>query len=225
MNSTYDKTRWPSNDQLIGLILVLAIHGGLLYGAWSYKLIPPPNEAATLFVNLINPPPKKVEPPPPEPPKPIPQKVSLDKPHPVEQPKPAPVLVANAPVSSADDTVAPPPVPEPVVETPPAPAAEVPQPSIPVILTSELSLACPVRPDPDFPASSRRLGEQGHVVLRVELDETGRIASVKVVQSSGFRRLDDASLTAVKNWQCNAAVRNGNKVRGIAMQPFDFILD
>jgi len=213
-------------SKLIGLLLVLAIHGGLLYGAWSYKLIPPPAEAVTLFVNLINPPPpKKVELPPPEPPKP-PQKVKLDKPHPVEPPKPEPMLVVNAPITSAAEPVAPPPPVEPVIEAPPAPVVEAPpKPPAPVMMSSELSLACPQRPPPDYPAMSRRQGEQGRVVLRVELDETGRITSARVAESSGFKRLDEASLAAIKHWQCNAAVRNGTAVRGIAMQPFDFILE
>ena len=72
---------------------------------------------------------------------------------------------------------------------------------------------------------SRRQSEQGHVVLRVELDETGRITSTRVAESSGFKRLDEAGLTVIKHWQCNAAKRNGVAVRGIAMQPFDFILE
>jgi protein TonB len=78
---------------------------------------------------------------------------------------------------------------------------------------------------PNYPAASRRLNEQGRLVVRVELDETGRIAAVRIAESSGHKRLDDAGLEAVKNWHCNAATRNGVAVRGIAMQPFDFILD
>jgi protein TonB len=72
---------------------------------------------------------------------------------------------------------------------------------------------------------SRRQNEQGHVVLRVELDETGRITSVRVEKSSGFKRLDEAGLAAVKHWQCNPATRNGVPTRAVASQPFDFILE
>lgn len=209
-------------DKIIGLLLVLALHGALLYVAMSYKLIPPPQEAVTLFVDLINPPPPKKEEPPPEPPKPPPQKVKLVKPKRVEQPKPAPVLVAEAPVTSASEPVAPP--PEPVIEAPPVPEPAS-QSSAPVVMSSELSLSCPQRAMPNYPAASRRLSEQGRLVLRVELDETGRITLVKVAESSGYKRLDDAGLEAVKKWHCNAATQNGKAVRGIAMQPFDFILE
>ena len=220
-----------SNDRwskFAGLLLVLMIHGALFYGAWSYKLIQPPQEAATLFVNLINPPPPKQELLLKEPPKQPPQKVKLDKPHPVEQPKPAPVLVAEAPVTSIAEPVAPPPPPEPVKETLPEPAPEsiaVAKPAAPIMMSSELSLACPDRTAPNYPALSRRMREQGQVKLRVELDETGKITSSHVVESSGHKRLDEAGLEAVKNWHCNAATHNGKAVRAIALQPFDFILE
>jgi protein TonB len=211
-------------EKVASLLLVLALHSVLLYTAMSYKLIPPPQETVTLFVNLINPPPPKKEEERPEPPKPPPRKVKLDKPKTVEQLKPAPVLVAEAPVTSAAEPAAPP--AEPIVEVPPAPEpAPAPSPPAPVVMSSELSLSCPQRAMPNYPAASRRLNEQGRLVVRVELDETGHIASARVAESSGYKRLDDAGLEAVKNWHCNAATRNGVAVRGIAMQPFDFILD
>jgi protein TonB len=212
-------------NKLIGLLFVLALHGALLYTAMSYKLIQQPQEAVTLFVSLINSsPPKKVKPPPPEPPKPSPQEVKLDKPHPVEQPNPAPILLAEGPVTTESEPVAS--LPEPIIESPPMQEhAAPPSPPLPVMMSSELSLACPQRIPPTYPASSRRQNEQGRVVLKVELDETGKIASAHVAESSGFKRLDDAGLAAIKQWHCNAAMRDGKVTRGIAMQPFDFIIE
>ena len=216
MNHRISVEQW---SKLSGLVMVLALHGALLYAAMSYKLIPPPQEAVTLFVNLINPP-KKVEPPP-EPPKPPPKKVTLVKPQLVLQPKPEPVLVSNAPVVAVNEPVAPPPpvVPVPLVpDEPPAKPATV-------TLSSELSVSCPQRAMPNYPAASRRLNEQGLVVLRVELDETGHITAARVEASSGYRRLDEAGLAIVKTWHCNAATREGKAVRAVALQPFDFILE
>ena len=216
MNRKISIEQW---SKLSGLAMVLALHGVLLYAAMSYKLIPPPQEAVTLFVNLINPP-KKVEPPP-EPPKPPPKKVTLVKPQLVLQPKPEPVLVSNAPVVAVNEPVAPPPpvIPVPLVpDEPPAKPATV-------TLSSELSVSCPQRAMPNYPAASRRLNEQGLVVLRVELDETGHITAARVEVSSGYRRLDEAGLAIVKTWHCNAATREGKAVRAVALQPFDFILE
>lgn len=204
---------------------MLALHAALLYTAMSYKLIPPPQEAVTLFVDMINPPPKKEEPPPPEPPKPPPKKVELVKEKQIVKPLPAPVLVAEAPITSPVEPVALP--PPPVIEAPlPEPVVEEPvKPAQPLMMTSELSLACPDRSPPNYPAISRRLGEQGQVKLKVELDETGRVTSARVVESSGFKRLDEAGLNAVKSWRCNPATRDGKPVRAVALQPLDFILN
>lgn len=214
-------------NKIVGLLVVLALHGALLYAAMSYKLIPPPQEAVTLFVNLINPPPpKKEEPPPPEPPKPPPKKVELVKEKPIVRPQPAPILVAVVPETSATEFDAPLPPPQPIIEEPPAPAIKEPaKPVGPVVMSSELSLACPDRNPPNYPAISRRLGEQGQVKLKVDLDETGRVTSARVMESSGYKRLDEAGLAAVKSWRCNAATRDGKAVRAIALQPFDFILN
>lgn len=52
--------------------------------------------------------------------------------------------------------------------------------------------------EPEYPPASRRLGEQGTVILDVLVDETGRAIDAKVVQSSGFPRLDEAALAGVK---------------------------
>ena len=85
-------------------------------------------------------------------------------------------------------------------------------------------MACPQRSAPNYPATSRRLGEMGLVVLRVELSETGQVAVAKVQNSSGFDRLDEAALAAVRTWHCTPPTRSGQPVRATAMQPFNFVI-
>lgn len=209
------RTRW---EAWLGVALVVGVHALALYGLWSYRLLPSPAETVTLFVNLIAPAPPP-EPPKPEPPRPPP------KPRPVEPPPPPPPepqqLVVEAPVVAPSEPVAPPP-PEP----PPQPVIELPPPSAePLSLAGELSATCPLRIPPAYPVLSRRLGEQGKVVLRVELDAQGAVSSAYVVSSSGVRRLDDAALAAVRQWRCNPAQRGGVAVRATALQPFNFILE
>ena len=216
-------------EKLVGLVLVVAIHVALLYVAMSYKLIPPPQETLTLMVNLIKPPPPPKEEPPPEPPKPPPPKEVklIKKQKPIELPKPAPVLVAEAPVVAPTEPVAPPSPPEPIQETPPPePVVEAPppKPAAPVQITGDM-LQCSQKSEPNYPPASRRVGEQGSVKLRLELDETGHITSAKVIESSGHTRLDNAGLATVKNWRCQAATRDGQPVRAVALQTFDFILE
>jgi protein TonB len=91
-------------------------------------------------------------------------------------------------------------------------------------MSSELSVACPERSAPAYPAQSRRLGETGLVVLRVELSETGDVAAARVNSSSNHIRLDEAALAAVRTWRCTPATRNGQPARAVALQPFNFVL-
>ena len=100
----------------------------------------------------------------------------------------------------------------------------MPLPAGPVALSSELAVACPERTAPAYPTLSRRFGETGTVVLRVELDESGRVAVARVSSSSGHARLDEAALAVVKTWRCTPATRDGQPVRAVALQPFRFVL-
>lgn len=203
--------RPASPENIAGLLFVLILHATVLWGLWQVRLLPSPQEAATLLVNFIAPPaPEKKEarrPPPPEP---------------VVKPQPRQV-VAQAPVVAPADYVvpAPPPLPTP---QPVSEAPAMPLPAGPVALAAELAVSCAERPAPAYPAPSRRLGEEGTVVLRVELDESGKVAAVRISNSSGHARLDEAALNAVRAWRCTPAQRNGQPVRTVAQQPFKFIL-
>lgn len=197
-------------EQLFGLLFVLALHGAGLYGLWRYHLIPEPAEAVTLMVDLINPS------PPDKPPQPEPPKQPRQRPIELRQPR---QLVAEAPVVLPDEPIAP---PQPA--SPPAPVAQVEVPQV-VTLSGELSISCPERSPPAYPAQSMRLNEQGRVVLRVELGVDGRIAGVAFKTHSGYSRLDEAAVSAVKTWRCKPAYRGGVAVAAVALQPFDFILE
>jgi len=214
-------------DKLAGLAFVLAAHGAVLYELWHYRLLPTPAQAGTLFVNLITP--DRPKPPAPEPPKPPPPQVKPELPKPVEPSKPvqrvveAPVILPSEPVAPP---APPPPAPQPVVVMPPSPPAlPSPRPVEPVRLGTELSVACPERSPPHYPAIAKRLGEQGRVELRVELDVRGEVAQVHVNKTSGSQRLDEAAIAAVRTWHCHPAMRDGVPVHAVALQPFNFILE
>ncbi|MEZ7815601.1 MAG: energy transducer TonB [Burkholderiaceae bacterium] len=64
-------------------------------------------------------------------------------------------------------------------------------------------------PPPDYPALSRRLGEQGEVVLRVQVSAGGHALTVELAKPSGFDRLDRAALQAVGRWRFVPAMANG----------------
>ena len=64
-------------------------------------------------------------------------------------------------------------------------------------------------PPPTYPRMSRRLGEQGTVVLRVRISAQGLPEQVALRTSSGFARLDQAALDAVPRWRFVPGQRNG----------------
>jgi protein TonB len=223
-----------SREKAIGLALALALHSLVLGCLWRYRIIPPPSEAPTVFVSYINPaaPAKVVEP---AASGPAPVRRETPKPAAPAAPRAPQLLTSAAPVTSPAEPVAP---PAPVVKAPPAPAA-VSLPAVsrsvtvsppmtavtqPVLQKNELSVSCTERTPPAYPRLSMRLGEQGKTVLLVELDEQGRVANVAIKTKSGFPRLDEAAVDAVKSWRCSPAIRNGRAVRSVASQPFNFIL-
>jgi protein TonB len=195
----------------LGVIVVVAAHGAVLAVIWQLQVHAPQALSDTpLFAQLISPPPPAAAPEPPRP---------TRRPE-AAHPTPAPVqLAAQTESAAVPAIVAPSP---PVQEAPPrVQAAPV---TGPVALGGELSVICAERPPPDYPPTSRRIGEQGRTVIRVELDTDGRIADARIDTRSGSDRLDNAALAAVKRWRCQPARRDGVTVRAIALQPFDFVL-
>lgn len=69
------------------------------------------------------------------------------------------------------------------------------------------------RVDPTYPSASRRAGEEGTVRVKVLVDEKGRPRDVQVAKSSGFSRLDEAALEAVRKWRFVAATNGTSAIQ------------
>lgn len=223
-------------NHVAALLMVLALHGALLYGLWGIRVILHPAEAVPMFVTLVSPSPpptgpkaappavQKAGPPTgqPVPPKRVKRQASRDAESPHAD------LAVEAATALSTDAPQPGSSPQPMDGAPdggpPGLPGALPGAAGPVGLTSDLALVCPVRMPPPYPAVSRRLGETGKVVLRVQLDETGRVSAAQLISSSGHPRLDAAALAAVRAWRCQPARRDGQAVRSVAVQPFDFTL-
>lgn len=80
-------------------------------------------------------------------------------------------------------------------------------------------------PPPVYPAASRRLGEEGRVLLRIRVSAEGLPLTVEVRQSSGFRRLDDAARAAVERWRFVPARQGSEAVESSVLVPLQFTLN
>lgn len=76
--------------------------------------------------------------------------------------------------------------------------------------------------EPAYPASARRRGEEGVVVVAVETDDGGMPERVAVTSPSGFTALDRAAVEAAK--RARFASPNGGSPRGRTLLSFRFRL-
>ena len=80
-------------------------------------------------------------------------------------------------------------------------------------------------PEPSYPLLSKRLGEEGRVLLRVFVNPEGQPEQVEIRQSSGFARLDQAALGTVRRWRFSPARRGSERLAAWVLIPLRFQLD
>lgn len=79
-------------------------------------------------------------------------------------------------------------------------------------------------PAPAYPSLSRRLREQGTVLLRVYVDASGAPVQIELKQSSGHARLDQTAPETVRRWRFQPARQGSSAVAGWVIVPISFIL-
>ncbi len=175
----------------------------------------------------------------PEPAKPEPVREVRHEPEPVERvvlPEPAPQRAVEAPPPAPPHSITEVPVPPPPVPTVVAAPAPMPITQPPVVvqtpeepeeitMTSQMLTAIYLRnPKPGYPNLSRRLSEQGTVLLRVFVSAAGDATRVDLKESSGFPRLDKAALEAVEGWKFVPARKGDHAIAAWVVVPIKFSL-
>jgi protein TonB len=214
---------------VIGLHLLglWALHTGLLRRAVALVI---PVQVLVL-AELIEPPQPVIAPAPPAPPtpaapKPVPRQPPPPKP--VARPAPQPLAsVAAAPTPQAPVAIT---TPQPITFTAPA-AVEVaspapPAPPAPPRVDLPSSNADYLNnPPPPYPPLSKRLNEQGRVVIRARIEADGTASQAEVRTSSGYERLDQAALQTVKRWRYVPGKRAGVSEAMWFNIPIQFVLE
>jgi protein TonB len=220
---------------IAGMAALLA-HALLLFGfRWETAAVPLPAADTAVDVSLVAtapapaaPPEAAAEPPPeptPAPPPPEPPPVPATTPPPVSEPAP---VAQPTPI----------PIEHPVHHEPAKPAhpnsvakaASPPQATrntgVASAATGGVSSAVRPRsnPKPPYPPEARRLGQQGRVLLEVQVSPDGRATSVSVKRSSGFPILDNAAVQGVERWTFEPARVGGLPTASRADVPVNFAL-
>jgi protein TonB len=168
----------------------------------------------------------------------IPAQIIVEMQHPVEAPKspaPTPVKAQVTPVQQAVPLAIAKPAPEPspiapatldaavapvvtektVVVAPPAPKVELPSSDADYLNN----------PKPRYPPISKRMGEQGKVLIRTLISADGTAKEASIFKSSGFDRLDQTALETALKWRYVPGKRAGVAEAMWFNVPFTFVLE
>ncbi len=77
---------------------------------------------------------------------------------------------------------------------------------------------------PAYPLQSRRRGEEGRVIIAAEICTDGTPGELRVVSSSGYRRLDEAAVAALRKSAFTPATKAGRPIRATTEWTFIFRL-
>ncbi|MBW2435316.1 MAG: TonB family protein [Deltaproteobacteria bacterium] len=80
-------------------------------------------------------------------------------------------------------------------------------------------------PAPAYPRRARRLGYEGIVMLKVLVDENGRVNDLVVLETSGYPILDRTALVSVKKWLFEPGTEGGIKKKMWVRVPIRFRLE
>lgn len=197
-----------------GMVITLAIHAAVIVALLSHaparqQLV----EFAPVMVSLL---------PQPEPEKPQalpkPKPVAKTAPRPLPA-KPQPLLAVAEAAPAATAAVSPPPPADPLPPAAPVTAAAPAPVTAPRFNADYLN-----NPAPAYPPLSRRLREEGRVMLRVLVDARGLPERVELRHSSGHERLDRVALETVRQWKFVPARRGEDAVSAWVIVPISFSL-
>ena len=203
----------PTTARRSGLLgIVVGAHLCVILVVMAAKTVVPQIMEMPLVVDLIQP----VHEKPPEA-KPLP----VVKPQPVHT-RPTPqkhVPVIEATKSDLPAPAAPVASPPDVKPVPPAPPAPEP------ITQARFDADYLKNPAPAYPALSKRMGEEGKVILRVSVTPQGTADSVEIKTSSGSQRLDEAAQKTVRTWRFTPAKRGETAIQSFVLVPIIFKLE
>jgi len=205
----------PSPLQRSSLLgIVIALHAGIFLFILAARTVAPKIMDLTLVVDLLQPPEERKQP--------------EAKPLPVARPQPVrqkPVPVPKTPVPVLETTSSTVPAPAAPVATPPETRTTNAAPAAETFSQARFDADYLRNPAPPYPSLSKRMGEEGKLVLRVSVSPQGTADSVEIRTSSGSPRLDESAQKTVRNWKFVPAKRGDMPVQSWVLVPIIFKLE
>ncbi len=82
-----------------------------------------------------------------------------------------------------------------------------------------------VRPSPRYPRAAQRSGTEGHVVVRMRIDERGHVVDVAVVSATPPGVFDEVAMQTARTYRFSPARKGGKAVATTVQQRIVFRLD
>lgn len=111
---------------------------------------------------------------------------------------------------------------------PPASQESVPAKIVTPLLTpkeASYTLGSAQNPAPNYPLEAREMGYEGLVIIRLRVDEEGRVRHLELIQSSGYDTLDQSALRSLAQWRLKPACDGKKSIPTNVNVPIQFILD
>ena len=113
----------------------------------------------------------------------------------------------------------------PATPSAPAAASSASKPAPPSLVLPSTDADYLNNPPPAYPRLSKRMGEQGTVIVRVFIGLQGTAEQAEIRTSSGYDRLDKAALETVQRWRYVPGKRHGNPEAMWFNVPVRFVLE
>ena len=213
------------------LFIVIAVVGFHVLGLWALQTgllrraveLVVPVQVMAEFIELPQPQVTPAPPPPQPQPRPAPKQVIPPKPVPRQAPQPVAIADPTPSHTVATGIIEPqppaPPLLTPMVVAEPAPPAP-PRIELPSSSADYLNNA-----PPPYPPLSKRLGEQGKVIVRALIEINGSAIKAEIRTSSGYERLDQTALQTVMKWRYIPGKRAGVPEAMWFNIPINFVLE
>ncbi|BET26996.1 outer membrane transport energization protein TonB [Limnobacter thiooxidans] len=220
-------TEWQPKQWLLYGALALTTHACLIVLGKNVEYEAPEQFMRTVNIEFTKPPvevPKpQVLPPEPKPVKKVEQKpVTKPEPKPAVDNKPA-AAPENRPLQSAETSTSSAELSLPAAR--PVPADVPLRDNVTETVTPARGSAGYLNnPAPSYPNIARNQGWEGRVLLKVKVLANGKPESIEIQSSSGRKALDEAALSAVKQWTFSPAKRGETAIEAWVTVPIEFKL-